>query len=324
MVAATMRDDGRPGARTRPSGSPDAGRRAAHRDAAGAAATSPTTAQLAEAITGRRCASADDGAAVAATTGGFPLHVVEAVRATADGAGRRHRTAPSASCCAGRPRLRLTARRPGRSPALAAAVGRNFTLDLLVRGGRPRRRQRGAGGRRALAAPDPARASATATTSPTTCCATSAYDAGQPAEAVAAAPARRPGPRAPARRRPGCGVGPARRAVRPRRAAGAGGGATTGAPPTSPPGCSPTVEAIRLHEEALSIVARTARGAGPDQPGARPPGGDGGAAQRQVRLLVSAAAGDAGTAIALAEVLGQAGVGAERSRRALVHAVRAR
>lgn len=83
------------------------------------------TAQLAEAISGAPI-GADDASLLQATTGGFPLHVIEAVRATADlrtssdlGAvlrGRLAQATPAAREVAG----------------LAAAAGTHVTLDLLA------------------------------------------------------------------------------------------------------------------------------------------------------------------------------------------------
>jgi DNA-binding SARP family transcriptional activator len=87
------------------------------------------TARLAEAISGRPHSDADI-ALLQATTGGFPLYVIEAVRGTADTGAP---TQPSGDLTAVlRNRLdQVTA--PGREVAgLAAAVGTDFSLDLLT------------------------------------------------------------------------------------------------------------------------------------------------------------------------------------------------
>ena len=86
------------------------------------------TAQLAHAISGRSLAA--DASLLHATTGGFPLYVIEAVRGTneADGAPL------SAGDLSAVLRKRLEqATGPARQVAgLAAAVGTNFSLDLLT------------------------------------------------------------------------------------------------------------------------------------------------------------------------------------------------
>jgi DNA-binding SARP family transcriptional activator len=87
------------------------------------------TAQLARAIS-RRPLAAADASMLHATTGGFPLYVIEAVRGTDEAGG-----APlSAGDLAAVLRKRLEqATGPAREVAgLAAAVGTNFTLDLLA------------------------------------------------------------------------------------------------------------------------------------------------------------------------------------------------
>ena len=87
------------------------------------------TARLAQAISGRPLAAAD-ASLLHATTGGFPLYVIEAVRGTDEAGG-----APlSAGDLAAVLRKRLEqATGPAREVAgLAAAVGTNFTLDLLA------------------------------------------------------------------------------------------------------------------------------------------------------------------------------------------------
>ena len=86
------------------------------------------TAQLAEAISGQPL-PADDADLLHATTGGFPLYVIEAVRSTADPGG----TLPVGDLAAVLRKRFEQATAPAREVAgLAAAVGTNFTLDLLT------------------------------------------------------------------------------------------------------------------------------------------------------------------------------------------------
>ncbi|MEY9838617.1 AAA family ATPase [Streptacidiphilus sp. EB103A] len=87
------------------------------------------TARLAEAISGRRLDRADTGL-LQATTGGFPLHIIEAVRGSID----LGRTPLAVGDLTGVLRHRLEQATPtAREVAgLAAAVGTNFTLDLLT------------------------------------------------------------------------------------------------------------------------------------------------------------------------------------------------
>jgi len=87
------------------------------------------TAQLAGAISGRPLAAADTGL-LHATTGGFPLYVIEAVRGTDEAGGAP--LSPGDLAAVLRKRLEQ-ATGPAREVAgLAAAVGTNFTLDLLA------------------------------------------------------------------------------------------------------------------------------------------------------------------------------------------------
>jgi tetratricopeptide (TPR) repeat protein len=94
------------------------------------------TARLAAAIAGRPLAG-DDIELLHATTGGFPLYVVEAVRGTVD-AVRETGDAAGAPIPAGDLTAVLRNRFEQATPAaqevaqLAAAVGRDFTLDLLT------------------------------------------------------------------------------------------------------------------------------------------------------------------------------------------------
>jgi DNA-binding SARP family transcriptional activator/tetratricopeptide (TPR) repeat protein len=86
------------------------------------------TAQLAEAISGQPLPAADADL-LHATTGGFPLYVIEAVRSTA-GPGD---TLPVGDLAAVLRKRFEQATAPAREVAgLAAAVGTNFTLDLLT------------------------------------------------------------------------------------------------------------------------------------------------------------------------------------------------
>ena len=94
--------------------------------------------------------------------------------------------------------------------------------------------------------------SVTDTTSPTTCSA-KRRTRSQPPQAVAAAPPHRPGPGTAARRGQEPGRGSARRAVCPGRPAGPGGGLLP-AGRRRRGGHVRHAEAIRLHEEALSII----------------------------------------------------------------------
>jgi DNA-binding SARP family transcriptional activator len=87
------------------------------------------TAQLAQAISGRPLA-ADGASLLHATTGGFPLYVIEAVRGTDEAVGEP--LSPGDLAAVLRKRLEQ-ATGPAREVAgLAAAVGTNFTLDLLA------------------------------------------------------------------------------------------------------------------------------------------------------------------------------------------------
>jgi DNA-binding SARP family transcriptional activator/tetratricopeptide (TPR) repeat protein len=87
------------------------------------------TARLAEAISGRPL-PADDANLLQATTGGFPLYVVEAVRGIADlGSGP---LPPGDLTAVLRNRLEHATTAAREVAGLAAAVGSNFTLDLLT------------------------------------------------------------------------------------------------------------------------------------------------------------------------------------------------
>jgi DNA-binding SARP family transcriptional activator/tetratricopeptide (TPR) repeat protein len=86
------------------------------------------TARLAEAISGRSL-SATDAALLQATTGGFPLYVIEAVRGTADAGGTPLPTSDFTAVLLNR--LGQASASAREVAGLAAAVGTDFTLDLL-------------------------------------------------------------------------------------------------------------------------------------------------------------------------------------------------
>jgi DNA-binding SARP family transcriptional activator len=87
------------------------------------------TAHLAEAISGQRLPEADADLLHAAT-GGFPLYVIEAVRGTAASGGPPVLTGDLGAVL--RKRLEQGTAAAREVAALAAAVGTNFTLDLLA------------------------------------------------------------------------------------------------------------------------------------------------------------------------------------------------
>ncbi len=87
------------------------------------------TARLAEAILGRPLAEADADL-LQATTGGFPLYVIEAVRSTVDPGGA---PVPASDLTAVlRRRIEQATETARQVAGLAAAVGADFTLDLLT------------------------------------------------------------------------------------------------------------------------------------------------------------------------------------------------
>ena len=129
LVAATLRDDGQ-------DDDPELVRWAVRMRATGmlteltlAPLDVASTAHLAEAVSGRPLRAADTSL-LHATTGGYPLYVIEAVRGTAGAGG----TPPSPGDLAAvlRKRLDQVAAPAGDVAGLAAAVGTNFTLDLLT------------------------------------------------------------------------------------------------------------------------------------------------------------------------------------------------
>ncbi len=87
------------------------------------------TARLAEAISGRPLL-ADDVNLLQATTGGFPLYVIEAVRGSADPGGTARPAGDLPAVL--RNRLEQASAAAREVAGLAAAVGTNFTLDLLT------------------------------------------------------------------------------------------------------------------------------------------------------------------------------------------------
>jgi tetratricopeptide (TPR) repeat protein len=148
LVAGTLRDDG-------PEQGPGVGEWIERMRATGLLTELPLrpfeaaeTARLAEAISGRRLRDADTDL-LQATTGGFPLYVIEAVRNTVDSAdtndpgdsadpgggddpgGRTFGTAGDLTTVL---RNRFTQANPAAREVagLAAAVGTDFTLDLLT------------------------------------------------------------------------------------------------------------------------------------------------------------------------------------------------
>ncbi len=216
------------------------------------------TARLAEAIAGEPLAESD-ALLLQATTGGFPLYVVEAVRGTTDRGRASGPLAISPRCS--RIRLEQATAAAREVAGLAAAVGRDFTLDLLteasdldadvvvgavnelwrrrimhefrdgydfshdlLRGTRPTRRS----------APRSAGCCTGASPRRSSCCTPRARTlvAAQLAEQYARGGRPRPGGQWP----------------------------TTAGPPTSRRPMFAHAEAVRLHKEALSIVRRPAPG----------------------------------------------------------------
>jgi DNA-binding SARP family transcriptional activator/tetratricopeptide (TPR) repeat protein len=88
-----------------------------------------TTAQLAQAISGRPLGPADVDL-LHATTGGFPLYVIEAARGAADASGAPLQAGDLQAVL--RNRFEQASAAAGEVAGLAAAVGTNFTLDLLT------------------------------------------------------------------------------------------------------------------------------------------------------------------------------------------------
>ena len=256
----------------------------AHRARARPVRATPTPRGSPRRIRGRPLPDGDRGLLHAAT-GGFPLYVVEAMRA-AGGRGRQ-RCRPATSSAVLRSRLdQASAGRAG-----GRRAGRRGRPGLrprpALRGQRPRRRQRGRARSTSCGGCGSCASAATATTSPTTCCATPAYERVSPPrrwllhrrlaqglellhaddiDPVAAQLAEQYA-----------------RGGRPERARRA----TTAAPPRSPPACSPTPRRSGCTTRRWRSCAALPAGTRPRPPGARRPGGDGGAAQRPLRLRLA-------------------------------------
>jgi DNA-binding SARP family transcriptional activator len=132
LVAGTVRDDHRRGDR-------DLAAWVVRMRAAGlltelslAPLDAADAARLAQAISGRPLA-AEDLATLHATTGGFPLYVIEAARGDAGGpAPAGSPLAPGDLSAVLRNRLAQSTRAAREIAGLAAAVGTNFSLDLLT------------------------------------------------------------------------------------------------------------------------------------------------------------------------------------------------
>ena len=178
------------------------------------------TARLAEAISGLPLPESDADL-LAGRDRGFPLYIVEAMRGR-DAAASTPLPAGDLAAVL-RNRLEQASAAAREVAGLAAAVGDELHPRPAHRGERPGRRHGRGGRRRAVAAPDHARVPRRLRLLPRPA-SRDGLRAGQPAEAVAAAPAGGAGARAAPSRRRGRGLGPARRAVRPRRAAQAGRG----------------------------------------------------------------------------------------------------
>ena len=277
------------------------------------------TAQLAEAVSGQRLPETDADLLHAAT-GGFPLYIIEAIRGTAEPAARRCRSVISRPCCANvwtrgpwrpgrwpvwRPRWARTSpstcspRRATSTPALVVAAvdelwrrrivrvfgdGYDFSHDLL----RETRLRGISPPKRWLLHRRIAQGLELL----------HAEDADGVAAQLAEQYAR---------------AGRPERAVAYyQRAADVAAGMFAHA------------EAIRLHEKALSIIARPAGRARPGRPRTRGAGGDGRAAQRQQGLLLARSAADAGAHGHARGVTGPQGLDRRRHDRAVGHAARAR
>jgi DNA-binding SARP family transcriptional activator/tetratricopeptide (TPR) repeat protein len=87
------------------------------------------TAELSEALTGRRL-TAEESLLLHATTGGFPLYVIEAARVSGEAVASGDGVDRLGSVL--RRRLGETSENAQRTAGLAAALGRDFTLDLLT------------------------------------------------------------------------------------------------------------------------------------------------------------------------------------------------
>jgi DNA-binding SARP family transcriptional activator len=131
LVAGTVRDDHR-------RGDHDLAAWAVRMRAAGLLTELPVspldaagTARLAQAISGRPLA-ARDAATLQATTGGFPLYVIEAARGSVGDHGGSGGPPPGDLAAVLRQRLAQASPTAQQVAGLAAAVGTNFSLDLLT------------------------------------------------------------------------------------------------------------------------------------------------------------------------------------------------
>ncbi len=129
LVAATVRDDN-------PDEIPALSERTSQMRSTGLLTELPLrpfetadTGRLAEAICGRPLAAADIGL-LQATTGGFPLYVIEALRGSAEPAGALQPAGDLGAVL--RNRLEQVTGPATEVAGLAAAVGTDFTLDLLT------------------------------------------------------------------------------------------------------------------------------------------------------------------------------------------------
>ncbi|WP_445944927.1 AAA family ATPase [Rhodococcus sp. M8-20] len=189
------------------------------------------------------------------------------------------------------------------------------------RGQRPRRRRRGARRRRAVATQNPATVPRRLRLLPRPA-PRRRLRPDQPAPALAAAPPSRAEPRIAARRRQRQRLGATRRAVRPRGTTGPGSGLL-------PSRGRCRLEHLRPHrgdptaQEGARHRPHPIRGAQRGRTGTRRPRSDGGAAQRQIRLLLPRTATDPRALDPAGRIPRPQGLPPGRPRRALVVAVRA-
>ena len=277
------------------------------------------TAQLAEAVSGQRLPETDADLLHAAT-GGFPLYIIEAIRGTAGAGGTPLPVGDLAAVL--RKRLDQGTVAAREVAALAAAVGTNFTLDLLTEASDMdaglvvaavdelwRRRIVRVFGDGYDFSHDLLRESAYAGISPPKRWLLHRRIAqglellhAEDADGVAAQLAEQYA-----------------RAGRPERAVAYYQRAADVAA-----GMFAHAEAIRLHEKTLSIIATLAAGTRTGRPRTRGAGGDGRAAQRQQGLLLARSAAAAGAHGHARGVTGPQGLDRRRHDRAVGHAARAR
>ena len=242
----------------RPAGSPGCGRPACSPSSPLGPLEVAETARLAEASAAARCRRTT-ASCCRRPRAASRCYVVEAVRAVGRG-DPAARPATSTPCCAaGSSRPAPTAREVA---ALAAAVGRDVTLDLLAEAS-----DLDADG--VVAAVDELwrlrilRERGDGYDFSHDLLRDAAYATDHPAAALAAAPAHRPGPRAAARRRHRTRSRPSSPSSTPAADAPSGPSPTTGGRPTSRRGVFAHAEAIRLHTAALDDRAAPVPGAGP-------------------------------------------------------------